>query len=320
MFDDVFVEGHGASTAMALGTMHALCRAGLLAPQRTTTCYSMASVMAVAIALGRRPRWLMAVARESRILHLSSTTLVLCAAFRSVRVCVTRQLCRLLSRCGIPRSMTMRELRERTGHDVRVVVASLSRGCSFIVHAGNAPSARVRHVLLASCCIPGVFEFDGDLVDGGTFGGFADADLECAAKIKRGALVLTTDVGRSGPTLVVAYKTLLHKLHRAWTERARASGATVLLMRPSAKTHHRAKPERIMAQYAHSVLCTRRLISSCVFARSSDLDARGSEPIAATKSAGSGGDEHMRRSLAPVLSREAATSFVSISASRLIDA
>jgi predicted acylesterase/phospholipase RssA len=317
MFREVFVEGHGASTAMALGAIAALSRAGLLAPNRTTTCYSMASVMAVAMALGRRPRYLLRVACESRLLRLGRATLVLCAAFRSVRVWLTRRLCRLLSLCGIPRAMTMRELHERTGHDIRVLVASLSRGRTYVVHAANAATANVRHVLLASCCIPGVLEFDGDLVDGGTFGGFADADA-CVAT--RGALVLATDVGAvSGPTLVVAYKVLLHKLLRAWSERARKAGATVLVMRAGARgSMDRDRPERVARQYAHGVASTTRLISSCVFARSSSFPARGRARIAATSSAALGGDEQIRSSLDPLVSRAASASRASISASRLI--
>ena len=76
MFDDVFVEGHGGCTAMALGAMHALSLAGLLAPRRTTTCFSMASVMAVAMALGRSPEWLLRVARDSKMLKESERELL----------------------------------------------------------------------------------------------------------------------------------------------------------------------------------------------------------------------------------------------------
>jgi predicted acylesterase/phospholipase RssA len=316
MYDDVYVEGHGASTAMSLGAMDALGRAGLLAPRRRTTCFSMASVMAVAMALGKRPLWLLSLARDSGLLRLSPATLVLCAAFRSVRVWLTRRLCRLLSACGVPRGLTMRELHERTGHDVRVLVASLSRGRTHVVHAGNAPGAVVRHVLLASCCVPGVFEFDGDLVDGATFGGFRDAALAAP----RGALVLATDVGRSaGPTVVVAYRTLLHKLKRAWTDEARRAGAAVLVMRePGAAPRLPMHAGSLDAQFLHGAMCTMRLISSCDSALERGLlSARVSAAAAAaTKSAGSGGAEHSRSILAAVPSRAASASIASMSASR----
>ena len=309
MFDDVFVEGHGGCTAMALGAMHALSLAGLLAPRRTTTCFSMASVMAVAMALGRSPEWLLRVARDSKMLKLGRATLVLCAAFRSVRVWLTRRLCRLLSACGIPRGMTMRELYERTGHDVRVVVASLRKGKSYVVDAASAPEAQVRHVLLASCCVPGVFEFDGDLVDGGTYGGFGDAG--CVARA--GSLVLATDARTTGPTVVVAYKTLLNKLQREWTSRAHASGATVLVMR----VRERAPPmhvERLGAQYRHGALLMMRRISSCVFASSRSLATPFGARRADKKSGASG--EQSRRSLDFRTSRDASSSLDSISASR----
>jgi predicted acylesterase/phospholipase RssA len=310
MFDDVFVEGHGGCTAMALGAMHALDRQGLLAHPRRTTCYSMAAVMAVAMALGRSPEWLLAVASGSGLLRLGHATLVLCAAFRRVRVWLSKRLCRLLSLCGVRRGMTMRELRERTGHDVRVVVSSLSRGASYVVHADNAPEAEVRHVLLASCCVPGVFEFDGDLVDGGTFGGFGDAGLSARA----GSLVLATDARSTGPTVVTAYRTLLRKMQRAWTRCATEAGATVLVMRVRTPQKTAMYVERLWEHYRHGALCTMRRISSHVLALSRSLETDGGARTAERNNDASG--EHSRSSLDLRPSRDASSSLASMAARR----
>ena len=124
-----------------------------------------------------------------------------------------------------------------------------------------APDARVLDAILASCSVPGMLN-TGSLVDGGSFGGFADADLAPGAD----ALVLSTRVLRiyhpvahSGTRILASYRTLLYKVHSRWVRAARAAGATVLSMPRGAAIS--ADPARIRLIYASSREWATRLIA-----------------------------------------------------------
>jgi hypothetical protein len=304
MFDDVYVEGHGACTALALGALAELEAAGLLAPRRRVTCYSMASVVAVALALGAPPAGLLRLARGSELRHLGAPTLVACALLRGARERLSRQLLALIDASGVPAGMTMRELREATGQRVRVLVACPARRATYVVDDESAPGARVREALLASCAIPGVFEFDGALFDGGTLGGFRDAGLAAPA----GALVIGTRCVPRPPGLhlLQAYRALLCKLQEEWREAARRAGAAVLVLRAGADGPLRVRS--VDDLYACGARRARRWISAA--------SARGASALARTYSAGSGGDEQSASSRDCGVSAAAASSSTAMSPTR----
>jgi hypothetical protein len=308
MFDDVYVEGHGACTALALAALATLDDAGLLAPRRRVTCYSMASVLAVAMALGASPRALLRRATESGLQRLGAPTLVACALLRGARLRLSARLLALIDACGVGPELTMGALHERSGHRVRVLVACAATARTYVVDERSAPAALVRDVLLASCAIPGVFEFDGVLFDGAIFGGFGDAALEPGP----GALVIGARCGVRAPTLqlVAAYRTLLSKLQAEWRAAALARGAEVLLLRAGGDEPLHVRS--VDGLYAYGASRTIRWISSRLDARAEPrrADAR-------TYSDASGGEEQSRSSRPSGVSSDAASSSAAMSPTRV---
>lgn len=231
MYTELFLEGHGAGSIAALGALDALIASDAIDRPRVH-CYSMGSVIAVALALGSTPAQILAAFTASPLLGSTGTHLIFSMLTWRGRATTMRRIRAVLFALGVTRGLTFAALRE-TGWDVRVLVASLATRGTLTFDAGSTPRARVLDAVVASCSIPG-FLNTGALVDGGTFGGFCDARIPPEA-VSSGALVLAVRSGRIFNTkahpatrLLAAYRALTRKLGRRWMLDAQAAGATVL--------------------------------------------------------------------------------------------
>lgn len=261
MFAQLYLEGTGAASLAWLGALGAIMSAGGLSPAPRVACYSMASLIAAGLALGATPDRILDVVCASPLAGATSATLVLRMLTWRGRAATMRAIRRIALALGVTPRMTLGELRERTGWDVAVLVASLRSRETHVIDADSAPQARVLDAIVASCSVPGMLN-TGSLVDGGSFGGFADTDLVPGPH----ALVLSTRVLRiyrpvahSGTRLLASYRTLLYKAHSRWIRAARASGATVLCMPRGAAIS--ADPARIRSIYESSRDWATRLIA-----------------------------------------------------------
>jgi hypothetical protein len=260
MFAQLYLEGNGAASLAWLGALGAIMSAGGLSAAPRVACYSMGSLIAAGLALGADPDRILDVVCSSTLAGTTNATLFLRMLTWRGRASTMRAIRRIALALGVTRRMTLGELRERTGWDVAVLVASLRSRSTHILDADSAPGARVLDAILASCSVPGMLN-TGSLVDGGSFGGFADTHLVPGSD----ALVLSTRVLRiyhpvshSGTRLLASYRTLLYKVHSRWVRAARLAGATVLSMPRGASIS--ADPARIRLIYAESRDWAERLI------------------------------------------------------------
>ena len=260
MYTQLYLEGNGAASLAWLGALGAIMSAGGISAAPRVACYSMGSLIAAGLALGATPARILDVVCASPLAGTTSASLVLRMLTWRGRATTMRVIRRIALALGVTPRMTLGELRERTGWDVAVLVASLRSRTTLVIDADSAPGARVLDAIVASCSVPGMLN-TGSLVDGGSLGGFADTDLVPGPD----SLVLSTRVLRiyhpvahSGTRLLASYRTLLYKVHSRWIRAARASGATVLSMPRGAAIS--ADPARIRLIYESSRAWAARLI------------------------------------------------------------
>lgn len=232
MYAQLYLEGNGAASLAWLGALGAIMAAGGISAAPRVACYSMGSLIAAGLALGATPDRILDVVCASPLAGATSASLVLRMLTWRGRAATMRAIRRIALALGVTQRMTLRELRERSGWDVAVLVASLRSRRTLIIDADSAPGARVLDAIVASCSVPGMLN-TGSLVDGGSLGGFADTHLVPGPD----SLVLSTRVLRiyhpvshAGTRLLASYRTMLYKAHSHWVRAARASGATVLNM------------------------------------------------------------------------------------------
>lgn len=231
MYTEIFIEGNGAGTIAALGALDALISAGAVAPAPRAVCFSMGSVVAVGLALGSSPAQILEIIAASPLAGSTNTHLVLRMMTWRGRAFTMRAIRAIVVALGVTRKMTFRDLRAATGWDLCVLVASLSTRRTYTLSDATAPTAPVLDTIIASCAIPGMMN-TGALVDGGTFGGFADAT---GLAPNQSSLVLVTKICRiynprlnPAMRLLASYRMLMYKLGSQWLDEAQRAGATVL--------------------------------------------------------------------------------------------
>jgi predicted acylesterase/phospholipase RssA len=231
MYTELFLEGNGAGTVAALGALDALISAGVVSPAPRVVCFSMGSVIAVGLALGSSPAQILEVIAASPLAGSTNTHLVLRMMTWRGRAFTMRAIRAIVVALGVTGKMTFADLRAATGWDMCVLVASLSTRRTYTISEATAPTAPVLDTIIASCAIPGMMN-TGALVDGGTFGGFADA-LGLAPGPD--SLVIVTKICRiynprlnPAMRLLASYRMLMYKLGSRWLHEAQRAGATVI--------------------------------------------------------------------------------------------
>lgn len=185
MYTDLLIDGTALCSVQALGALEYIRRDGQLDELTCMWCYSFGTLIAACMCLHRNIEPLLQFLQQEGVQYMCWCVQNMVKP--SVMLPFLRGLNNTLLRSGlrqfIPKHInTLGQLQSACGIKINILVCNVDTMTTEILASDEQPDVPIVDAVLASCALPFIFEpvaiNDDVFIDGGTFAGFAHANIQ----------------------------------------------------------------------------------------------------------------------------------------------